>query len=189
MAIHGIDTLTPGTKIKTALVAALALGGVALAAGSAAAAPSHTVALRTAAHSVAAAKTTGTEYFRLVASADDQESVVLHGLVTAVGTSHAYDGKDVAQLGGGKITVFHPDKNEKFSAKVNHKTCFAVFTFSGSYTLGKGTGAFKTFTGSGTYVGHGEGILRRNKAGACTENAEPAGEVLVIDGHGPATSG
>ena len=187
MAIHGIDTLTPGTKIKTALVAALALGGVALAAGSAAAAPSHTVALGTGTH--VAAKTSGTEYFRLVASADDQQSVVLHGLVTAFGTSHPYDGRDVAQLGGGKLTVFHPDKGEKFSAKVNQKTCFAVFTFSGSYTLGKGTGAFKTFTGSGTYVGHGEGILRRNKAGACSENAEPAGEVLVIDGHGPATLG
>jgi hypothetical protein len=114
----------------------------------------------------------------------DREEVVMTGPITAGGKDTSKGDKDTIHLRRGTILLIHPDKQSKFSAKINPKTCFARFTLTGPYTL-KGTGGYAHVTGSGTYVGHGQGILPRGKSGSCSKRAEPAPELFTVKASGP----
>ena len=137
----------------------------------------------------AAAPKSGTEYFA-IAGSDNSETVVAHGLFTGGGKDdNSHDNYDVLYLGGGTLRINHPDAQSKYSQHINPKSCFLTFQITGKYTLSNGTGRFAAVTGHGNYVVSGQGILARNKKGACSQDAEPIAQVIAINGSGPATLG
>jgi hypothetical protein len=135
-----------------------------------------------------AKRASGKEYFLITVAGNTHESVIAHGLFTGAGKDDAtHDNYDVFHLGGGTLKIVHPDSQSHFKDKVNAKTCFVTFTITGKYTLSGGTGKYKNASGHGTYKVLEQGILRRTKAGACSQSAEPKIEVGYIRGSGPAS--
>lgn len=145
--------------------------------------------LLTASPVAAATPKSGTEYFSLAGS-DNSATVVAHGLFTGGGKDdNTHNNYDVLYLGGGTLRINHPDAQSKYSQSVNPKSCFLTFRLTGRYTLSNGTGRFAGVTGHGNYVVSGQGILARNKNGACDQQAQPIAEIEAISASGPATLG
>jgi hypothetical protein len=132
---------------------------------------------------------TGTEYF-FIAIAGNTESGVAHGLFTGGGQDDAsHDNYDILHLGGGTLRINHPDAQSKFTDHVNPKSCFVTFKITGKYTLSNGTGRFAGVTGHGNYVVREQGILARDKKGACSEEQEPITQAGYVTASGPAALG
>jgi hypothetical protein len=148
----------------------LAVGSLGVAAGSASATTAHKPR---------------TEYFVTGGTIRDQQFIA-HGAIVDSGRDDAsHDDYDVLYLAHGTLRLTHPDKNSKFVAHVNPKTCYGTFTLTGKYTVGHGTGRYKHVTGHGKYKGVGYVLASRTKGGACNENAEPKTELFTVQGHGP----
>ncbi len=134
-----------------------------------------------------AAAKSGQEYFFL-AIAGSSQSVVAHGLFTGGGVDDAsHQNYDILHLGGGTLRINHPDAQSKFTEQVNPKSCFITFKITGKYTLSNGTGRFAGVTGNGTYQLFEEGILGRDKSGACSEQQAPLTPSGYVTASGPAT--
>jgi hypothetical protein len=131
----------------------------------------------------------GTEYF-LIAEAGNTQTVVAHGLFTGGGRDDAsHENYDILHLGGGTLRVNHPDAQSKFTQHINPKSCFITFKITGKYTLSDGTGRFAGVTGHGNYVVSEQGILARDKKGACSQEQEPITQAGEVTASGPATLG
>lgn len=128
----------------------------------------------------------GTESF-LITLINNSQSVVAHGLFTAGGADVSSDTKDVLHLGGGTVTIAHPDADSKVKTTIDKKTCFATFIGSGKYTISSGTGKYKGISGHGTYKINQQAILKRTKSGACNMNAAPSVGVGFVQASGPIT--
>jgi hypothetical protein len=156
---------------RVASVATLSAAAIAIAVPSAFAAGHHAA--------------TSKEVFQLAGTAAHAE-VIAHGAFTDGGrddTSH--EAYDVLHMSAGTLRINHPDKDSKFKQHINPKTCYAVFSITGKYTLNHGTGKYKGVTGHGTYKGAFTAITKRNKDGSCNMNAEPTVEITTINASGP----
>ena len=122
-----------------------------------------------------------------MAVAGNHLSVVAHGAFAGGGRDVALSQSDVMHLGGGTLTIRHPDRESTFTDKVDPKTCFVAFAITGRYTLGRGTGKYAGVTGSGTYKVSEQGFLKRTKSGTCSQTAAPTIEVGFVRAHGPVT--
>ena len=131
----------------------------------------------------------GQEYF-LISESGTTQTVVAHGLFTGGGKDDAsHENYDILHLGGGTLRVNHPDAQSKFVGHVNPKSCFITFTITGKYTLSNGTGRFAGVSGHGSYKLVEQGILARNKKGACSQESEPIVEAGQVTASGPASLG
>jgi hypothetical protein len=76
------------------------------------------------------------------------------------------NGRDqsLARLAGGTFVLTHPAAREQtVRQQTNSSTCAIVLDQKGSFTVGRGTGAYKGITGYGTFSASYTGVLpRRN---------------------------
>jgi hypothetical protein len=72
--------------------------------------------------------------------------------------------QSLARLSGGTFVLTHPATAEKITLRqTDSRTCAVVIDQKGSYTVGRGTGAYKGITGYGTFTADYRGVLpRRN---------------------------
>jgi hypothetical protein len=138
----------------------------------------------------------GTETFALTsssASVNPVYALAATGVFSATGTMRGIGNGQAASLAkfpGGTYVVNHPPKDAASSTSIDHTTCVEKSTLTGTYTLGKGTGAYTGITGSGTYDLVYTGTLLRHKNGVCDENnGVPvlSSAQQVMDASGPVT--
>jgi hypothetical protein len=67
----------------------------------------------------------------------------------------------------GSITLDAPETGG--SEDFNERTCSGSFTFSGTFEIIDGTGAYEGATGEGTFAGKGRFIGQRSPDGSCSE--------------------
>jgi hypothetical protein len=124
----------------------------------------------------------GTETFVLrtdSAASNPDFSVTASGLFSATGTFPGIgngQNQSLAKFPDGTFVVTHPVKDQKTTYQsVDSKTCKATFDQKGTFTVAKGTGAYKGITGYGTDTAHFTGTLPRDHDGKCDEsqNAVP----------------
>lgn len=123
----------------------------------------------------------------LITQAGNTSVAVVHGAFTGGGRDVTKGNKDILHLGGGTLTVKHKESDAKESFKLNPKTCFLHFKITGPYTITAATGRFKGVGGNGTYVVHGQSVLKHKANGKCNQRARPKAEVTYIMAHGPVT--
>lgn len=130
----------------------------------------------------AMAATTGAERFTLFGSGDSQ-TVIATGIFFAQGESVPLDeDNDLFVFPDGAFRVNHPQTggDESF----NEVACIGTATFSGTYTLSQGTGAYAGISGSGTYTGKAIFVAQRTDEGC----SEEGGSVWVfVNARGTAT--
>jgi hypothetical protein len=113
------------------------------------------------------------------ASSNPDFSVTATGLFSATGTFPGIgngQNQSLARLPDGTFVVTHPVKDEKTTQQsVNSKTCRARVDQTGTFTVGKGTGAYQGITGYGTDTADFTFTLPRADDGKCDEsqNAVP----------------
>jgi hypothetical protein len=120
----------------------------------------------------------GTETFVLrsdSASSNPDFSATASGLFAASGTFPGIgngQNQSLARLPGGTFVVTHPVKDEKTTLQsVNSKTCKVRFDQTGTFTVAKGTGAYKGITGYGTDTSDFTATLPRDHDGKCDESS------------------
>jgi len=120
----------------------------------------------------------GTERFVLSsdsAASNPDYSATASGLFADRGTFPGIgNGRNasMAKLAGGTFVVTHPSADAKTTLQtVNSHTCAVVFEQKGTFTVGKGTGAYKGITGYGTDTAHFTGMLPKDADGKCDTSA------------------
>ena len=127
---------------------------------------------------VASAAPRTIEYFTISASSfDGPQTVVATGPIAATGTdvelkSHV----DEFTFPDGTITVRH--KRVTATQKMDKRTCTFHSVETGTYTISKGTGAYRHISGSGKYKATFSGT-------GCSQTEPPASVSIVIQLHGP----
>jgi hypothetical protein len=110
------------------------------------------------------------------ASSNPDFSVTASGLFAATGTFPGIgngQNQSLARLPGGTFVVTHPAKDEKTTVQsVNASTCKIRFDQKGTFTVGKGTGAYKGITGYGTDTSVFTATLPRTTDGKCDESSK-----------------
>lgn len=111
-------------------------------------------------------------------SANPVYSVTASGVFSATGTFPGIgDGRNqsIARLSDGTFVVTHPASSQK--ATVQHmdgRTCAVILDQKGTFTVGRGTGAYKGITGYGTDTADFTGTLpKRNGKCDTSPNALP----------------
>ena len=133
-----------------------------------------------------ASAASGTEHIQITTTNNDPGAVLARGVFTASGIDYPKThSADLFVFPTGAFTVHHPGGSATFA--LNPTTCLLKFTFTGSYKLNGGVGAFQGMTGSGTYKGVETGVLPRNPNGTCDEqkNAQPFSTVSRVTASGP----
>ena len=130
------------------------------------------------------ASVTGAEHFQLITLSPTATklAVTSWGVDTMAGVDHEGSSNtntatDTLVYPKGTFKVTHTGP---FNLKVNPKTCFIDATSKGTIKISGGTGAYKGISGKGTFSLTVIGIAPKTKAGACNENANPAGFQEVI---------
>ena len=83
------------------------------------------------------------------------------------------NGRDqsLARLSGGTFVLTHPATQEQTTRQqTDSRTCSVVLDQKGSFTVGRGTGAYKGITGYGTFSADYTGVLPRRN-GKCDTSA------------------
>ncbi len=96
--------------------------------------------------------------------------VVAAGPIRGVGTVEFDEtNEDIVRFvfPDGSITLDAPTTEE--TEDFNERTCSGSFTFSGTFEISEGTGAYEGATGEGTFAGKGRFIGQRNPDGSCSE--------------------
>jgi hypothetical protein len=131
-----------------------------------------------------ASPTSGTEHVQITSVNNQPGAVVARGVFNAGGIDYQKgNNADLLVFPNGAFTVHHPGGSGSFS--LNPKTCVVKGTFTGSYTIKGGVGAFEGIGGSGTYVGKLTGVVPRNPNGTCNGRAEPVSSVNKTSASGP----
>ena len=136
--------------------------------------------------SIAAAATPASpnmEHFRLISIKGAPGSIIIRGVYDDGGTDYSQQGqKDLAVFHDGAFTINHP--GGKFTYSVNPKTCIGKINGTGKYTISDGAGIYRGITGAGSYVLHGQVVLKRNSDGSCNFDAKPSAEQDIIRANG-----
>lgn len=129
------------------------------------------------------------EHFLVTTGPDGKQVVVAHGAFAGGGRDVSSGQKDVLHLGGGTVTLKHPNSESQFSQGPAHpKSCFVSLEGSGKYTLVNGTGRFEGVSGHGTFAYTGQAIAQRKGDGTCDTHSRPKAEAVYITASGPASS-
>jgi hypothetical protein len=118
---------------------------------------------------------TGDQRFTVIISGRGEDApgisrVVASGPIRGVGTFEFDEtNEDFVRFvfPDGSTTLDAPNTEE--TEDFNERTCSASFTFSGTFKIIAGTGAYEDATGSGTFAGKGRFIGQRNPDGSCSE--------------------
>jgi hypothetical protein len=145
--------------------------------GSAAALLTSVVALAgCSAHATSAARE-GNEKFVLrsdTSSLNPVYAVTASGVFAGTGTFPGIgDGRNqsMARFSDGTFIVTHPARDQKTTVQqVDSRTCAMIVDQTGTYTIGRGTGAYKGITGYGTATADFTGTLPRRN-GKCDTSA------------------
>ena len=101
-------------------------------------------------------------------------TVVGLGAIHAVGTDVVVsDFKDRFEFPDGNIVIKHKPKAGSTHETFDEVTCYFTFREKGTWKVVKGTGAYASYTGGGTYKVLGQGI-------GCDEKAPPEEFALMI---------
>ncbi len=118
---------------------------------------------------------TGNQRFTVIISGQGEgapgiSQVVAAGPIRGAGTFEETDDEDVVRFvfPDGSITLEAPDDEE--SEEFNERTCSGSFTFSGTFELIEGTGAYEGATGEGTFAGKGRFVGQRTVDGCSEED-------------------
>lgn len=110
------------------------------------------------------------------AASNPDFSVTATGLFSATGTFPGIgngQSQSLAKFPGGTFVVTHPVRAQKTTYQaVDSKTCRATFDQKGTFTVAKGTGAYKGITGYGTDTADFTGTLPRAHDGKCDESQD-----------------
>ncbi len=132
--------------------------------------------------SAPAGAVTGSQRF-FIFGQDEGGTVVATGPISGVGTDiERPDETGTFVFPQGTVNIDHPQTGglEDF----NEVTCIGRFTFSGTYDITSGSGAYAQANGEGTYTGRGIFIGRRTAQGC----AEEGGTVyFFVDAEGTTT--
>jgi hypothetical protein len=132
----------------------------------------------------AGATTTGTEHFLLLTTDPSDSAVptiIATGPIHAAGTDEQVSPSiDRFVFPDGNLRIHHVTDQSSVRQRFDPVTCLGTYTENGSYTVVRGTGAYKGASGSGTYH------LSVDSVG-CDENAPPSVFVLKINAVGPLT--
>lgn len=118
---------------------------------------------------------TGNQRFTVIVSGQGEgapgiSQVVASGPIRGMGTfEFSESDEDVVTFvfPDGSITLDAPETGG--SEDFNERTCSGSFTFSGTFEIIEGTGAYEGATGEGTFAGKGRFIGQRNPDGSCSE--------------------
>ncbi len=123
-----------------------------------------------------ASAVTGSQRFTVLFSGETGK-VFAAGVINGAGTDvelSSTDNPDGSSSGvdqfvfpQGTLTVTHFENPGEFS--FNPRSCVGRFSFTGTFTVTGGTGAYAGATGSGTDVGSGVFVAKRNPDGSCSE--------------------
>lgn len=131
---------------------------------------------------------TGTQHFQLMttsATSTKASVIALGSVITAGGVDHQGNKTDTVVFPGGTFKIRHSAGHGP--QHFNPRTCLAVITQRGTYTLGHGTGKYKGISGHGRYLARILFVAARNSKGNCSERKAPRAFQQIITAHGPLT--
>src|SRR4051794_40172174 len=117
-------------RSKLLATAVVAVSALALVSASGPAPPAHRPTTN--------AKAAGVQHF-LINEIDGREGVVAWGVFAGGGRDVQHGSTDTLHLGGGTVTIRHPDSQSHFSFHLNPSTCVAKISGRGKYQLVAGT--------------------------------------------------
>jgi hypothetical protein len=134
-----------------------------------------------AAASASPSATSGTEHFYLMTTqpSASKYTIIAAGVFTAGGTDTSGSTSDTAKFATGTFKIHHPGAVHVVKEQINEKTCLGVAIIKVSFTLGNGTGAYKSLSGSGTATINDLAIFPRSK-GSCNTNGNPLSNEQTI---------
>lgn len=117
---------------------------------------------------------------------DESATVIAFGPITGVGTFEETADPDVVRFvfDEGSITLAVPSDEE--SEEFDERTCSGSFTFSGSFEIIGGTGAYEGATGSGRFQGQGRFFGERTLEG-CSEDEDAGFFFFLVNATGNVT--
>lgn len=156
--------LATGTAIAAA--GAIALTGLTAASASPAAGPSGS----------------GIEHFQLVTTSfsGNNESIIATGMFTAGGVDHSGNRVDTVVFPNGAFKITH--SKGKGPQHFNPKTCLAVISQHGTYSLSDGTGKYAHLSGHGTYHVSVMFVGARNSKGKCSQRPTAVQQIITAQG-------
>jgi hypothetical protein len=115
--------------------------------------------------------------------------VIASGPIRGVGTFEETEDEDVVRFvfRNGTITLDAPSEEE--DEQFDERTCSGSFTFSGSWEIIEGTGAYEGASGSGTFEGRGRFFGERAPGGGCSEDEDAGFFFLRVEVRGNVTLG
>jgi hypothetical protein len=127
----------------------------------------------------------GTEHFQLMSTSatSKSSSIIATGVFTAGGTdTRTTSSTDSVTFPKGTFVITHSKGTGTQS--FNPRTCLLKVNLKGTYTLGSGTGAYASISGSGTYQ---LSILAvgAKSGGTCSRTLPPTAFQQVIRASGP----
>jgi hypothetical protein len=127
----------------------------------------------------------GTEHVQVMSTSTTSTtgSAIAYGAFTAAGTAHLGSAKvGTVVFPAGVIKLSH--RPGKGTTHFNPKTCLAVISQPGTYTIVSGTGAYAGITGHGTYQLNLTFIASRS-TGKCSSTQPPVAEQELLRLSGP----
>ena len=127
----------------------------------------------------------GTEHFQLMNNSPTSKtsSIIATGVFTGGGTSTATSSTTaIVTFPSGTFVITHSKGTGTHS--FNPKTCRFNGNLKGTYTLGRGTGAYANLSGSGTYQASILGVGAKS-GGRCSMKLPPAASQQLIRASGP----
>jgi len=128
----------------------------------------------------------GTEYVQVMSTSTTSSpaSAIAYGLFTAAGQAHLGDAKlGTITFPGGTIMLSHAA--QKGTSQFDPKTCLAIISQPGTYTIIGGTGKYAGITGHGNYHLSLVFIAARSH-GQCSSNRAPVARQELLRLSGPA---
>lgn len=129
----------------------------------------------------------GTEHFQIMTTSTTSKtsSLIASGVFTAGGTTtDTSSTTSTATFSNGTFVITHSKGTGTTS--FNPKTCLFKANLKGTYTLGSGTGAYASITGSGNYQVSVLGVGAKS-GGTCSKTLPPVAFQQVIKASGPVT--
>lgn len=141
----------------------------------------------TAASASPRAAASGTEHFQLMSTATtgNKSSIIGTGVFTAGGTAtRTSNTTATVTFSDGTFVITHSKGTGTQS--FNPKTCLLKINLKGTYTLGSGTGAYASLSGSGTYQLSVLGVGAKS-GGTCSKTLPPLASQQIIKASGTVT--
>ncbi len=138
----------------------------------------------------ASAQTGTNQRFIVLGSGSDGNEtsrVIASGPIRGVGTFEETADEDVVRFNfrNGSITLNVPSEEE--DEQFNERTCSGSFTFSGTWEIIEGTGAYEGASGSGRFEGRGSFFGERAPGGGCSEDEEAGYFFFRVEARGNVT--